>query len=59
MQNLTDVSRLTGRYTTVTTTSGVIGGTLLAAGTNGVSVSGVAGVQKFSPHEIVSVTPRG
>lgn len=59
MQSLTDVSRLTGRYSTITTTSGVVGGTILAAGTNGVSVSVDAQVQRFSPHEVVSVIPRG
>lgn len=59
MQNLTDVSRLTGRYSTITTTSGVVGGTILAAGKNGMSVSVDATVQKFSPHEVVSVTARG
>jgi len=59
MQNLTDVSRLTGRYTTITTTTGVVGGTILAAGKNGMSVSVNATVQKFSPQEVVSVTPRG
>ena len=59
MQSLTDVSRLTGRYSTITTTSGVVGGTILAAGTNGVSVSVDAQVQNFSPQEVVSVIPRG
>ena len=59
MQNLTDVSRLTGRYTTITTTTGVVGGTILAAGTNGMTVSINATVQRFSPHEVVSVTARG
>jgi hypothetical protein len=59
MQSLTDVSRLTGRYTTITTTTGVVGGTILAAGKNGISVSVDHTVQKFSPHEVVSVIPRG
>ena len=59
MQSLTDVSRLTGRYSTITTTTGVVGGTILAAGTNGVSVSVDAEVQKFSPQEVLSITPRG
>lgn len=59
MQNLTDVSRLTGRYTMITTTSGVVGGTILAAGKNGISVSVDSTVQKILPNEVLSVTPRG
>jgi len=58
MQSLTDVSRMTGRYATITTTQGVVDGTLLAAGKNGVSVSVNAQVQKFSPSEVVSITSR-
>ena len=58
MQNLTDVSRLTGRYTTITTINGVVDGTLLAAGKTGISVSVNSTVQKFSPGEVLSVTSR-
>lgn len=58
MQSLTDVSRMTGRYATITTTNGVVGGTLLAAGKNGISVSVNAQVQRFTPGEVVSITSR-
>lgn len=58
MQSLTDVSRMTGRFATITTTNGVVDGTLLAAGKNGVSVSVNATVQKFSPGEVLSITSR-
>ena len=59
MQSLTDVSRLTGRYSTITTTTGVVGGTILAAGKNGIDVSVDHTVQRFSPNEVLSVIPRG
>jgi len=59
MQSLTDVSRMTGRYATITTTNGVVDGTLLATGKGGISVSVNASVQRFSPGEVLSVTPRG
>jgi len=49
---------MTGRYAQITTTQGVVDGTLLAAGKNGISVSVNASVQKFSPGEVVSITSR-
>lgn len=59
MQSLTDVSRITGRFATITTTGGVVDGTVLAAGKGGLSVSVNASVRRFSPGEVLSVTPRG
>lgn len=49
---------MTGRYAQITTTQGVVDGTLLAAGKNGISVSVNATVQRFSPGEVVSITSR-
>ncbi len=58
MQTPTDLARLMGRYTTVHTTSGIVGGTILAAGTNGVTVSVDHEVSSYSPDEVLSIQPR-
>ena len=58
MQTPTDLARLMGRYTTVHTTSGIVGGTILAAGTNGVTVSVDHEVRSYSPDEVLSIQPR-
>lgn len=59
MQTPMDPSRLTGRYSTVHTTSGVVGGTILAAGTNGLSLSVDHQVRRYTPSEVISIQPRG
>lgn len=58
MQTPTDLSRLMGRYSTVHTTSGVVGGTILAAGTNGLTVSVDHQVRNYSPAEILGIQSR-
>ncbi len=63
MQTPTDLARLMGRYSTVHTTSGIVGGTILAAGTNGLSISVRNGssansVRSFSPNEVLDIQLR-
>jgi len=59
MQTPTDMARLMGRYSTVHTTSGIVGGTILAAGTNGIAVSVNNEVRNFSPGEVLDIQVRG
>lgn len=56
MQNPIDPARLLGRHSTVTTHTGTYEGTILAAGTRGVSLSSGDGVLRFTPGELVSIT---
>lgn len=63
MQTPTDLSRLMGRYSTVHTTSGTVGGTILAAGSNGITLSVASDtatndVRNFAPSEVLEVQLR-
>ena len=56
MQTPIDPARLLGRHSTVTTRTGIFEGTILAAGTRGVSLSSGDRVLRFTPGELVSIT---
>ncbi len=58
MQTPTDLARLMGRYSMVQTTSGEVGGTIVAAGVNGVSLAVGSEVRNFAPGEILDIQPR-
>ncbi len=56
MQTPTDPARLLGRYSTVHTTGGVVGGTILAAGSGGVSIVVDQQVRRYTPGEVLRIT---
>lgn len=56
MQTPIDPAKLLGRHSTVTTSTGTIEGTILAAGSRGLSISVGNRVMRVSPAEVRSIS---
>lgn len=56
MQTPIDPAKLLGRHSTVTTETGTIQGTILAAGSRGLSISVGNRVMRVSPAEVRSIS---
>ena len=56
MQTPIDPARMLGRSSTVHTVDGPVDGTILAAGTRGVTLAVADDVVRFSPGEVLKIT---
>ncbi len=59
MHSTTDPTMMLGRYSQVTTSSGVINGTILAVGAKGISVAVDRQVVHLSPSDIHGISAAG
>ncbi len=56
MQSPIDPAKLLGRHSVVTTSSGTYEGTILAAGSRGLSLSVGSRVLRLAPSDVVSIS---
>ena len=59
MHSTTDPTMMLGRFSQVTTSSGVINGTILAVGAKGISVAVDRQVVHISPSDIYGISAAG